>query len=178
MKYLLIVISICAVCFSACTSSGNKETVSSEVPLYGSDLKKENQQPQTPLTDTIVQGPFNKEVSFQRTDDNGGFEEYRLKMNFYEGNIPHKNGELCYGILSLYIKTPENTEGVEVARRIITNVVSIEAETAQLTMSDNEERPQNFAATITYNPKDYTYKLQMEANPTLEDLIENNITLQ
>lgn len=180
MKHILyLILGICAGWLTACSSNGNKTEETTEVPLFASELQKNAPQQSTEVVDSVSQGPFNKVVSFQRPDDNGGYEEYRLKMDLYKGDVPDRNGDLCYGILSLYVKTPENTEGVEVARRVITQVIAIEDASAELVMSGSEENAITFKALVTYHPEDYTYDLQMDADPAqLEDLMENSITLR
>lgn len=175
ISFLITVLLVGSI--TSCTTNGASSTGNSEVVLYEADLQVANTETDT-VVDTLKQGPFYKQVSSYRNDDNGGYEEYRLTMNLYKEDIPNGQGELCHGTLVLYVKTPDNTEGIEVARRIISQVETAEGDTALLRMSSSEERPQIFDAMLVYNRADYTYSLEMSAPGSLEDLMENRITLQ
>lgn len=167
---IIILIGNLAACTTKSTSPTNREVAlrESEQQVFDTELQ----------IDTLKNGPFYKQVSCFKNDDNGGYEEYRLTMNLYKEDIPNGKNAPCYGTLVLYVKTPDNTEGIEVSRRIIDQVLQLEDNIAQLNMSSSEERPQTFNATIIYNQEDYTYSLQMSAPNSLEDLMENHIRLQ
>lgn len=175
-NYILFLVAVMLTgCIVSCTTNGTSSAESAEVVLHEPDLQVADMDA---TVDTLKHGPFYKQVSSYRIDDNGGYEEYRLTMNLYSEEIPDGQGGLCYGTLVLYVKTPDNTEGVEVARRIVSQVETIEGDTVLLHMSSSEERPQTFSATLVYDSKNYTYLLDMSAPGGLEDLIENRITLQ
>lgn len=124
-------------------------------------------------------GPFINRVSFQKDDLNGGYERYELTMDLYNGNFPDKNGRIGYGTLVLYVKSPDSTEGIEISRRFISKVYSIEENEARILMDNGAEKPLSFEATLTYNPEEVTYQLTMDADPTLvDDLMENKMVLQ
>lgn len=130
-------------------------------------------------SDTLRHGPFLNRVGFLRNDLNGGYEQYELIMDLYEGQVPDGRGNWCYGTLVLYVKSPDSTEGIEVARRIINKVYVVGENEARVLMDNGGENPQSFEATITYNPENFTYQLNMEADPALvDDLMENRITLE
>lgn len=175
-KYILFLLTVMlAGCIVSCNTNGASSSESAEVVLHEPDLLVADADA---AVDTLKHGPFYKQVSNYRVDDNGGYEEYRLTMNLYSEEIPDGQGGLCYGTLVLYVKTPDNTEGIEVARRVVSQVETIEGDTVLLRMSSSEERPQTFGATLVYDSKNYTYLLDMSAPGGLEDLIENRITLQ
>lgn len=172
---LLLTIIISISFLTACTAKQASSTSGSEEILRYSDSQSILIESSL---DTLKNGPFNKQVSIFVNDDNGGYEEYRLTMNLYKKDIPDGKDSECHGTLVLYVKTPDNTEGIEVSRRLINQVDQIEENIAELHMSSSEERPQTFKATLTYNPEDYTYSLKMSVPASLEDLMANQLTLQ
>lgn len=176
MKKMLFYIGFTALAFTACMSNGNKEQASTEIVIRESELN--SYEHSDIVIDTLPNGPFYKLVTFQKTDDNGGYEEYRLAMNLYEPNVPDEQGTLTHGILTLYVKTPENTEGIKVAQRTIDRVKSLDNLNAALEMASSGEKPIYFNATLTYDSIAHTYQLTMEAPTQLEDLIENTLILQ
>lgn len=179
MKRMLFYASTIAILLTACMSHGNKESENQEIVIRESEITAEETTPvMVTAIDTMVQGPFYKYVTYQKADDNGGYEEYRLIMNLYEPNIPDEDGSLTHGRLSLYVKTPENTEGVKVAQRAIERVTLIEGLKAEIEMSGIGEKTIYFGGTITYDSIAHTYELLMNPPAQLEDLIENRLKLQ
>lgn len=180
MKKMLSYAVAISFALTACMSNGNRQSENSEVVIRESDMVATNQQSTTTtiVADTLAQGPFYKYVTYQKADDNGGYEEYRLIMNLYEPNIPDEDGSLTHGRLSLYVKTPENTEGIKVAQRTIERVTRIEGLTAEIEMSDTGEKPIHFGGVITYDSIAHTYELLMTPPTQLEDLMENTISLE
>ena len=181
MKKILSYAVAISFALTACMSNGNQQSGYSEVVIRESDIMT-GQHPSTTAidtdTDTVAQGPFYKFATYQKTDDNGGYEEYRLIMNLYEPNIPDEEGSLTHGRLSLYVKTPENTEGIKVAQRAIERVTQIEGLTAEIEMSGTGEKPIHFSGTITYDSIAHTYELRMTPPAQLEDLMENTMVLE
>lgn len=176
MKKTLFYIGFTALALTACMSNGNKEQASTEIVIRESELAPSEHS--DIAIDTPPSGPFYKLVTFQKMDDNGGYEEYRLTMNLYEPNVPDEQGTLTHGTLALYVKTPENTEGIKVAQRIIDRVKSLDNLSAVLEMASSGEKPTYFDATLTYDSIAHTYQLNMQAPTQLEDLIENKLILQ
>lgn len=178
MKKLSFYASIMGVALTACVSNGNHGNETTEVVIRESDMQEATPSATIVVSDTVEARPFYKLATYQKPDDNGGYEEYRLVMNLYDSTIPDENGSLTHGRLSLYVKTPENTEGVKVAQRTIERVTQINEVTADIEMSGMGEKPIYFGGTITYDSIAHTYQLTMAAPPQLEDLMENNLILQ
>ena len=84
-KYILFLLTVMlAGCIVSCTTNGASSAESAEVVLHEPDLQVAD----TDATvDTLKHGPFYKQVSSYRIDDNGGYEEYRLTMNLYSEEI-------------------------------------------------------------------------------------------
>lgn len=179
MKKMLSYAVAISFALTACMSNGNRQNENSEIVIRESDMATEPQSTTTAIVaDTLAQGPFYKYVTYQKADDNGGYEEYRLIMNLYEPNIPDEDGSLTHGRLSLYVKTPENTEGIKVAQRAIERVTQIEGLTAEIEMSGTGEKPIHFGGIITYDSIAHTYELRMTPPAQLEDLMENTMVLE
>ncbi len=179
MKKLLFYAVAISFVLTACMSNGNQQSENSEVVIRESDMMNQKTSSSTVINnDTPMRGPFYKYVINRKIDENGGYEEYRLIMNLYEPNIPNENGPSTHGRLSLYVKTPENTEGIKIAQRTIERVIQIEGLTAEIEMSGTGERPIHFGGTITYDSIAHTYELRMTPPAQLEDLMENTMTLE
>lgn len=178
MKKLPFYAAVMSFALTACVSNGNHGNDTTEVVIRESDIQATQPSGTIEVNDTVEATPFHKLVTYQKTDDNGGYEEYRLTMNLYEPNIPDDDGSLTHGRLSLYVKTPENTEGIKVAQRTIERVTQIEGLTAKIEMAGTGEKPIHFSGTITYDSITHTYQLTMAAPPQLEDLMENSLVLE
>lgn len=178
MKKLSFYASIMGVALTACVSNGNHGNETTEVVIRESDMQATTPSATIVVSDTVEARPFYKLATYQKPDDNGGYEEYRLVMNLYEATIPDDNGSMTHGRLTLYVKTPENTEGIKVAQRTIERVTRLDEATAEIEMSGTGEKPIHFNGTITYDTVAHTYQLTMAAPALLEDLMENNMTLE
>lgn len=178
MKKILFYIGAMGILFASCTSNGKSGSENSEIVIRESDLLAvELDNPPTEV-DSLAQGPFYKYALCKRMDDNGGYEEYRLIMNLYEPNIPNENGTMTYGRLSLFVKTPENIEGVRIAQRSIEQVYQVGELSAEIEMSSTGEKPVYFRGYLTYDTIAHTYQLKMDAPSQLEDLMKNVLVLQ
>lgn len=171
---LLIVLSL----FVSCRSkSGNY--VGSEVVIRDSSMNMSEVNDVEMLGDTLVDKAFFAKVSYFKNDNNGGFEQYELNMNLYEPDIYDGQESLCYGTLILYVKSPDSTEGIEISRRVITDVRQIENNEARLLMDNGAEIPISFEATLSYDSLAHTYRLVMNTTASqLDDLMENEMILQ
>lgn len=163
---------------ASCQSGQQGTEGGSEVVIRESDSAQVHTLPATEA-DSVANGPFVNNITYLKDDNNGGYERYDLTMNLYEGNIPDGDSGLCYGTLVLYVKSPDSIEGIEIARRIITNVFQTSDTEAKVQMSTCGEMPVTFEAVITHNPEEHTYRLTMTADPnTVDDLMENTLTLE
>ena len=185
MKFHRTLIGVAALSatFTFCACGGRQtdgSNVPQEVVLRASDLTADTVTEEASTSvDTLANGPFNNRVSYLKDDNNGGYENYTLQMNLYEGNIPDGNGSLCYGILTLTVKSPDSLEGVEISRRLITAIHRVEGHEAEVVMSDNAELPNTFSASLRFDEEAHTYELLMKADPNLvEDLMENRLVMQ
>lgn len=175
-KLILMCIPFVLGIMIACNSGNKEDSLETTFIVQNSGLDDEDGDEWEAMDDSLKNGPFINRVRIWKNDAAGGVELYELKMNLYDDVIADGRGAYCYGILTLSVKSPDGTEPIEVARRIINKVYSIEENEAKILMDNGEERPISFEATITYNPKGHSYSLKMDADSfSMDDLIENTL---